>query len=65
MKNGNFMERKEVISWHKDGHFSILNIKQVMYCEKHTWKLNYRFDKYNLREDEYYSALSYSTNKQC
>jgi WD40 repeat protein len=65
MKNRNFMERKEVISWHKDGHFfSILNNKQVMYCEKHTWKLKYRFDKYNLRQDEYYSALSYSTNKQ-
>jgi hypothetical protein len=59
------MKRREVVSWHGDGNFfSILNRSQILYCEKCTWRVNYRFEKYSLRKEEFYSALSYSNNKK-
>jgi hypothetical protein len=63
--NIQFSKSKNVISWHADGiFFSILDSKSVLYCEANSWRVNYRFNNYNLRDNEFYIALAYSTNKK-
>jgi hypothetical protein len=54
-----------VIGWHGDGKFlAILNGQSVLYCEKHSWRVKHRFKNFKLRDEEFYTALAYSTNKK-
>jgi hypothetical protein len=65
LNNIQFSKSKNVMSWHADGiFFSILDSKSVRYCEAYSWRVKNRFNNYNLRDNEFYIALAYSTNKK-
>jgi hypothetical protein len=65
LKDNQILERKEVINWHGDDNFfSILYNKQILYCETHTWRVKYSFKNINLKEGEFFTALSFSINNK-